>query len=294
MAAGVRCISINGRNDGHMTTEPITPVETFGGWWAKREDYAGYTTRDAPSGAKVRQYAAMIDAAPPGTALIVGCSADSAMQVYVAHAGEARGRRAVIVVPARRQRSAATAWAAAHGATIDEVRPGYPSVYRSRARGYALALGGAVRWDRDYAARDTAAQVVNLPAAARRIVIPTGSGLTAVGVIGGLIAAEREDVTVVCVAVSGMATAADIGAGVARVFGVTYHGIAVDIIAPNSPYGRPGRPDAALPDGTPLDPFYAAKALQYVADGDVFWVSGRRPGLTNAPIMPHDVATHTR
>jgi len=32
-----------------------------------------------------------------------------------------------------------------------------------------------------------------------------------------------------------------------------------------------------LDDGTPLDPFYAAKMLPFVRDGDCLWLTGLRP-----------------
>lgn len=61
----------------------LTRVDRFGDWYAKREDLAGYTGDGAPSGAKVRQYVGMIANSDPSATLMVGCSADSAMQVYV-------------------------------------------------------------------------------------------------------------------------------------------------------------------------------------------------------------------
>lgn len=256
----------------------LTPVHAHGGWWAKREDLAGYTGPDAPSGAKVRQYAAMIAASPDDAALMVGCSADSAMQMYVAHAAATHRRTGIVVVPKRAARSAATDYAASMGAEVVEVSPGYPAVYRKRMRELAGTLGvPVVRWDRRYAAHDTAAQIANLPEGARRVVVPTGSGLTAAGVIGGLHAAGRHDVAVVAVCVSPLAVGDVIAETVAGMFG---HGVTtpLDVVPPASAYGKPIV--GTLPDGTVLDPFYSAKALTHVGEGDVFWVSGRRPTTT--------------
>lgn len=258
-------------------TAALTPVQAFEGWHAKREDLAGYTDEASPSGAKVRQYRAMIEAAPDNAVLGVGCSADSAMQIYVAHSAHVYGRRAYVVVPGRNDRTAATRYAAAMGAEIIEVSPGYPSVYRARLRALAGDLGvPMVRWDLGHAARDTAAQVVNLPADARRVIVPTGSGLTAAGIIGGLAAIERPDVEVVAVCVSGLASEAKVRGSAEKFFGAdAAAGARLHVIPPASAYGRPTA--ATLPDGTALDPFYAAKARDHVRPGDVFWVSGRRP-----------------
>lgn len=262
----------------------LTPVDRFGDWYAKREDRAGFTGTDAPSGAKVRQYNAMIANAPPGTPLVVGCSADSAMQIYVAHAARVLGRRGVVVVPARAKRSAATCWAADAGAEIIEVRPGYPSVYRAAARTVARKYGGAVRWDAAYAVRDTAKQTENIPAGVRRVIVPSGSGLTAAGVIWGLAVRGRADVSVVIVAVSELATAERVADLVEKYFS-TWRGPHPDNVPgmiyerARGPYRKPCY--AALPDGMILDPFYAAKASTYIRPGDCLWVSGRRP---DAPV----------
>lgn len=249
----------------------LTPVEQVGTYWAKREDFAGFNGHQYPSGAKVRQYLAMVAAAPDDAVLMVGCSADSAMQIYVAYAAELTGRKGYVVIPSRKVDSAATKWALEHGAIVSQVSPGYPSVYRARMKELAKSLGlPVVRWDPLYAFLDTVRQTENLPAGAR-VVVPTGSGLTAASILAGAPGA-----TVLAVAVSDMATKESI---LSRANGFAA-GAVIDpdrltVVRTNSKYGK--AEDARLPDGTKLDPFYAAKALAYVQPGDVLWVSGRRP-----------------
>lgn len=251
----------------------LTPVEDMFGFWAKREDLACRIGPERPSGAKVRQYMAMAAKNPPGTPMVVGCSAFSAQQLYVADAAARVGAPGFIFVPARAAMTPATKWCIAMGATIEEVRPGYPSIYRARAKAKAKALGGCIRWDVDLAVTDTAAQTENLPRDCQRVVVPTGSGLTAAGVLAGLAERGRFDVEVVCVAVSDMADPAKI---LQTANGFTTH------LLPRMVFVRHGgkyeTPTAAsLPNGVRLDPFYAAKALVHVQPGDVLWVSGARP-----------------
>lgn len=254
----------------------LTPVDDFGGWWAKREDAAGYTTPDAPSGAKVRQYLKMIESAPPEAVLVVGCAADSAMQLYVAHAAKVTGRQGYVVVPSRKETSAATQWALDNGAIVSEVTPGYPSVYRARARQLHKQLGvPVVRWDLEVAAWDTAREVWNIPADARSVVVPTGSGLTAAAVLGGLALDGREDVKVLAVAVSDLATKEKILATCNKHLAVEANPDRLTLVRAPGKYAT--RAKAYLPNGTRLDPYYAAKALPYVLPGDVLWISGRRP-----------------
>ena len=257
--------------------EILTRVDRFGDWYAKREDLAGYTGDGAPSGAKVRQYVGMIANSDPSATLMVGCSADSAMQVYVSHAAATHGRTGIVVVPKRKARSDATEYAIAMGAEVVEVSPGYPSVYRARCREIAAERNlKIVRWDREYAARDTAAQVANIPEDVTRVIVPTGSGLTAAGVMGGLSAIGRNDVVVVAACVSDMANGESIAQTCEKFFGQC--SVNLVVVPPASAYGK-GVKGAVLPNGDGLDPFYAAKAMGHVTPGSMLWVSGRRPGV---------------
>lgn len=249
-----------------MITTEITPVERDGDILVKREDYA-YADGIGACGAKVRQYMAMVEARPDAP-LIVGCSANSAQQVYIADAVRRTGRRGIVVVPARRERTAATVWAAENGAEIVEVRPGWRPYCISQARLIGRPIG-AVSWDPAVAIADTAAQTINVPEGAR-IVVSAGAGTVAAGIMAGL--AHRDDVTFVLVQVSPQASVEDI---------LRQAGLPQDEPPPitwvpmrlkyNTPFV------AELGDGTVLDPFYAAKALPYTEPGDLLWVTGARP-----------------
>jgi 1-aminocyclopropane-1-carboxylate deaminase/D-cysteine desulfhydrase-like pyridoxal-dependent ACC family enzyme len=255
----------------------LTPVEAYAeGWWAKREDAYGPASELYPRGAKVRQYAAMVAAASPGASMVVGCtSAASAMQVYVAAAAHQAGVPGIVYLPARAQPTAATEYAVALGAEVHAVKPGWPSYVRACARKHAQSLPAAVAWNSRLALQDTAEQAQNIPAACQRVVIPTGSGLTAAGVLVGLARAGRSHLPVLAVCVSSLATETRILALAARFLPLLYREPALALVR------APGRYDAWtpgwLPNGAPLDPFYAARALPYVQPGDCFWCTGIRP-----------------
>lgn len=259
---------------------PLTPVQPFGAWYCKREDAAGYTSEDMPSGAKVRAYGQMIAASAPEAPMVVGCSADGLMQVYVAAAARQHGRACAVCVPQRKERSSETTWAAAHGAELVEVCPGYPSQYRSGARTWAQQHGGAVRWDPMVALEDSAAQVENLPLDCVRVVVPVGTGAICAGVMAGLARAGRA-VPVLGVAVSSKAQVTQIADMARRAAPCVALPPFALTRAPGA-YSRKVR-GITLPDGTELDPAYAAKAYAYVQDGDVLWNTGRRPGLRYVP-----------
>jgi 1-aminocyclopropane-1-carboxylate deaminase/D-cysteine desulfhydrase-like pyridoxal-dependent ACC family enzyme len=256
----------------------LTPVQHFE-FYAKREDLACFEREEMPSGAKVRQYAAMIARAPADAVLAVGCSAASAMQIYVAAMGEQLQRPAYIAVPRRKERHPCTAWCAKHGARIIETVPGYPSVFRARIREHIKELGLiAVPWSLRMAAFDTAAQVANVPPEARRIVVPNGSGLTAAGIIGGLWQWNMHHIEVHLVSThDSVGTRLQVLRLVGKYFGEPAVASAhVSWRAQTMPYQRAVH-GVRLADGTLLDPFYAAKAACYCGAEDVLWITGRRP-----------------
>lgn len=268
----------------------ITPIDSFNGKFVKREDLAHWTSLDYPSGSKVRQYMNM--AAPISRITValdddliqppclVGCSANSAMQIYVAAAAKQLDTKGIIYVPKRKIKSDATLYAERLGAEINEVKPGYLSVIRKAARQRAIDLKHYVAWDRKAAIQDTIDQCTNLPDRVRRIIVPTGSGLTVAGVIIGmnrLLERTRKFdpyLKVIAVGTSPMSDAArilklvkyfepDCNLGLSR------------FITSATPYDTPVV--ESLPDGTPLDPFYAAKAWKYMQPGDLLWAPGLRP-----------------
>jgi hypothetical protein len=248
----------------------LTPIDNFGKYWVKREDKAGWINPDYPSGSKVRQYAAM---AQPNVPMIVGCSSTSAMQIYVAAAAKQNQVPGIIYVSKCKEPTEATQYAKEMGAEIVEVKPGYMNVVRSKARARAIELGKTVKWDVKRAIADAAVQVENLPSC-RRIVVATGSGLSAAGVLAGL-ALRGLDTPVVAVAVSPLASVEGIIGAAMLQAGATPIKSWFRLILHPMKYTQPLVKE--LPDGTPLDPFYAAKALSFVQDGDVLWIPGLRP-----------------
>jgi hypothetical protein len=254
----------------------LTMVQDTGlGWLVKRDDLAGFTSEDMPSGAKIRQYDAMIAASPPEAVLAVGCRSVSATQVYLGAMHIRTGRPAYVCVAATRVESPSTIWARNHGVNIRSVVSPGPNVYRKRMREWLEELGApAVKWDRRLACEDMAYQVKNLPAGVKRIIVPSGSGLCAAGIAGGLLREGREDVQVVVGAVAGQAMTTCVERWVSDFFQPRDSYNIVHVKAP----GSTNRPSFFyLPDGTQLDPYYAAKMIPLMQQDDILWAVGRRP-----------------
>lgn len=258
--------------------EGITPVERMGNFYVKREDLAFWRSPDHPSGSKVRQYLKMAEACelsrfsyPP---CIVGCSANSCQQIYVASTAMLLETKGIIYVPGRKVKSSATAYCESIGAEVVEVRPGYLSVVRARAKAGAKELGQVVQWNPQLAIEDTAAQCVNIPEDVKRIIVASGSGLTAAGIVRGLYKIHRFDIEVVSISTSTQGSEKAIKAKIPDWWDWMPKEM-LRVIPSSVPYDK--HQVASLPDGTPLDPFYSAKAFKYIESGDLFWAPGLRP-----------------
>jgi hypothetical protein len=250
----------------------LTPIDIFDGWSAKREDRAFYVNPNLPSGSKVRQYLTMAGQ-KPGAPMLVGCTSTSAMQVYVAYASAALRVPGIVYVSRRNVPTASTEWSRAMGAEIHEIPNGRLPVVRKRAKDRGAELGAYVRWDAGYALRDVAYQCSNIPVGTRRVVLPVGSGLIFSGVLAGLALYHENPPEVLAVSVSGLF---DMEKSKALASRLTERPLPkATALRHPTPYERGVA--AALPDGTPLDPYYSAKSLASVGAGDCLWVPGVRP-----------------
>lgn len=251
----------------------LTEVMVFNGWCAKRDDLAGWVDSNNPSGSKWRQYLSMAKA-HPGKPMLVGlASSFSAMQIYVAAAAKMTGVESIIYIPTRKEKTAATIYALEMGAEVYSVPiPAWPSRCRSMARKHGQTLGGYVKWDHVMALRDAAYQCQNIPHGIKRVVVPTGSGLTAAGVLAGL-AITGSQAKVLAVAVSKLASIESITTNAHKLTDAKLPRL--ELVRASGGYGD--WLAARLPDNTPLDPYYSAKALSFVKKGDCLWLPGLRP-----------------
>lgn len=265
------------------------------GYWAKRDDLACWTGPDLPSGSKVRQYTAMAQA-QPGLPMLVGCSAHSAMQIYVAAASRVAGVKGVVFTAKRKVRTDATLYAKRMGAKVVEIGPGgYLNVLQAKAREYGRRnkdfKAGYVHWQQANAVADAAAQVANVTPLVeangnvKQIIIPVGSGLVAAGVLAGLATSLSDRrIPVLAVAVSPMATVDHIKETAIKHIVSTGNNnakAAKKLLWPLRLVRAVQKYEdwvaEVLPDGTPLDPYYAAKAMPFVRKGDLLWLPGLRP-----------------
>lgn len=121
----------------------------------------------------------------------------------------------------------------------------------------------------------TKKQVRNIPECVKRIVVPVGSGMTFCSIANGLLEENRLDIELVGIRV---------GKDPTEVFKKYLYKVSNKLLNPHkqlnykiikSPHSYDKEVDASIGE-IKLDPIYEAKCVDYLQDGDLFWVVGKR------------------
>lgn len=260
-------------------TPRLTPIEEHGGHLVKRDDLFQI---GGVSGGKVRSCWHLAQ----GAAGLVTAGSRSSPQVnIVAHIARRLGIPCRVHTPAGAL-SAEVVAAQRAGAEVVQHRAGYNNVIVARAREDARARGWReipFGMECPEAIEETRGQAANLPAAARRIVIPVGSGMSLAGVLHGLRDLGR------ALPVVGVVVGADPQARLDQYAPAGWRAMAT-LVPSGSPYDRPA-PRLEL-GALRLDSHYEAKCLPVLEPGDLLWCVGIRQSetpaaeLAAAPMMP--------
>jgi len=257
-------------------TPDLTPVEWLGDErvWVKRDDAFAFA---GVRGGKVRTCRVLAEGAP---GLVTAGSRQSPQANIVAQIARRLGVPCRVHTP-EGELSPELLAAKAAGAEVVQHPAGYNNVIVARAHDDAVSRGWReipFGMECEEAVRQTSRQVANLPAGARRLVVPVGSGMSLAGILHGLAAAGRDDIEVVGVVVgadpekrlnryapAGWASRVSLVPS-----GLDYHA--------HAPATRIGEID--------LDPVYEAKCLPFLMPGDLLWVVGRRQSVEPATLRP--------
>lgn len=253
---------------GTYPPDALTPVERHGEIWLKRDDLC---SAGGARGGKARTCWALATTAQPFvTGLVTASSRSSPQAEIVARVAATLGVPAVVHTPTGDVSTGPVARARDHGAVVVQHVGGYTNVLNARARETAAATGYRLvpfGMEHQAAVQQTAAQVANLPAGARRVVVAVGSGMSLAGILVGL-----EEIGAGDLPVLGVVVGADPRRRLQK-----YAGTA---LAARPALVRAGVDYAVhvpgVAGGVDLDPVYEAKVLPYLAPGDVFWVVGHR------------------
>lgn len=179
----------------------LTPWESHGGRWYKREDYLAPLGYGSINGSKLRQTVWLLAGAHARgfRRVVTGASVLSPQTSMVAHAAAHLGLDATVMFGGTTRPSAlahpAVALARAAGATLDfTTSVGYNPALQRAVEDRAAHLGAYhVRYGISPDPDDViafhavgAAQVANLPAGLRWLVVPCGSANSALSVLAGL------------------------------------------------------------------------------------------------------------
>jgi len=244
--------------------EALTPVHQRAGVWLKRDDL--FIVNGAPGG-KVRTCLALARAGQRG---LVTAGSRSSPQVHiVSRIAQHLGIPARCHAPEGELGPELVAAQAAGGEIIQH-KAGYNNVIIKRAEDDAAALGWTeipFGMECEEAVTQTRRQVANVPEGVQRIVMPAGSGMSLCGVLWGLRDAGR---TIPVVAVQ---VGADPTERLARYAPPGWERM-VTIVPSGTAYDDPA--SVTEFSGVTLDPYYEAKCLPWLQEGDLFWIVGIR------------------
>jgi 1-aminocyclopropane-1-carboxylate deaminase/D-cysteine desulfhydrase-like pyridoxal-dependent ACC family enzyme len=149
-------------------------------------------------------------------------------------------------------------------------RPGYGSVIARRALDEAASTGWTLvpfGMECSEAVLLAAHQTANIPLAARRLVVPVGSGITLAGILRALVQNGRQ------LPVIGIVVGADPTRRLDKWAPSGWRAL-VELHRSRWPYKRPAS-DVQIGQ-VALDPIYEAKCSPYLADEDCLWIVGHR------------------
>lgn len=248
----------------------VTPIEVINNIYVKRDDLYEFA---GVNGVKARTALRLIPSDAKG--VVTAGVRNTSQGIVVAYIAKEKGIPCFVVTPTGAVTPEIVEMQKA-GATVMQVKPGYKTVVNARARELAEELGFAFiphSMETPDTVKAIAPQVGFIPDSIKRninrIVVPCGSGMTMAGVLHG-VEQFKLDVTVLGVGVGGKVEprldkfAPDNWRDYAEVVYSTYK---YEHEAPNK-----------LGNLT-VDPIYEAKALPFLEEGDLYWVTGIRKTL---------------
>lgn len=257
--------------DLETTDDPqaITPVQRAGNIWLKRED--SFRIGNGLAGAKERAIYAHALNNPDKNRLITCGSRPSQQAARIGAVAEVLGWKATAHMPSG-ELTPPMQHARSLGVDIQQHAPGYLTVLKKRAEEDAEAdpdallipFGVAI----DEAVELARPQVSNIPEEAKRLVITVGSGTTLSGVLHGLKDRGLD------MPVLGIRVGSDPEETLDRLAPEGWRDM-VSLV--DSPLAYEEEAPVTVYEGVELDPNYEAKAIEFLEEGDVFWIVGPPP-----------------
>lgn len=253
----------------------LTPVEYIDGVYVKRDDLFTFAGVNGVKARSVLHILRQVQHTHYNGIVTAGVR-NSSQCIVVANIARAYGVPCLCFVPKGKITPEIIEMQNA-GAQVVQVPYGYKSVVNARAREKAQELDYVFiphSLETELGIEPTAEQVQNVPSDARRIVVPCGSGMTLAGVLQG-VKRYGVKITVLGVAVGGKVEPRlnkFAPSDWQDYCSVVYSDYKYEKEAPNK-----------LGDLI-VDPIYEAKALPYLQDSDLLWVTGLRKTLVEEDV----------
>jgi len=265
------------RREAFFTSDPaaLTPVEFRGGIWLKRDD--AFRIGTAGNGGKVRSCLSIASGARHG--LVTAGSRSSPQVNIVAGVAKALGISCRAHTP-RGELGPEVQAAVENGAELVQHGAGYNTVIVARAREDAQERGWLevpFGMECAEAVDATRKQVANIPAEARRLVVPVVSGMSLAGILWGLRDLGRS------LPVLGVVVGADPRARLER-WAPPGWSQQCELVPAGIKYEREA--ERTSWEGVQLDPIYEAKTLPFLQPGDCLWIVGLRASAAQADAEP--------
>jgi len=281
----------------------LTPVESKGGLWLKRDDMFAPFGPTGPNGGKLRQCYYLISGKmnPGAKRVFTGCSVHSPQGPIVSSISREFSLECLLYVGGKSVDAASkhpmVAMAKGFGAKIVCCNSGRHSVLYHQIRKDRESLPGliveyGVNLEKNYKAlvESTASQVENIPQKVERIVMTCGSGVSATGVIVGISMFEKEVGELVLIGTAPHRLEKIRGrlSRLSEITGKTYQNVNIRYI---DMFSEPGfsyeREEPASIDDVTLHPNYEAKVFSKYQRllkskslpeaQTLFWIVGAKP-----------------
>ena len=212
---------------------------------------------------------------PPTEGLVTAGSRQSPQVNIVAHIAKHLGLKCTIFTP-KGKWTPEIREALDCGARRVTCNPGFNTHLAFRAKRYAQRKGPSWReipfgMETMEAVNQTMAEVQNIPREVKRIVIPLGSGMSAAGVLTGLLLEWQ--FTKRRIPVVGVLVGADPTRRLDQ-YAPLFWKLEMEMVGSMKGYYKPATRTTLA--GVKLDPHYEAKCIPYLMEDDLLWVVGLR------------------
>ena len=256
----------------------ITPVEKIGNIWVKRNDL--YELAGCKGGKVASAYKLILDAKEKGYDTVVTTGSRQSPQCEIVSClCEMENMKCHLLMPSGEDTKVLRTIYNNKNSTLHRYTKRcalqvnlnkYAKKMAEENNWYLIPFGMQCTKNVDLVAK----QVVNIPKEVKRIVVPVGSGMTFCGVMKGLVDCKRLDIELVGVVTGGNPEKI---ISIFRPKFVELPKWRLEVFHPEFKRGKDRyalRAQASIGD-IELDEVYEAKCMEFIQDGDLFWIVGK-------------------